>query len=232
MTYKILIVDPNEWIAENILLLLREANYDGEICVSGRECQNYIQNVTYDLIVTEIALPDISADAYYRMLTRNGGFSRIPIVIHSMLGSELDKVIGLSNGATDYIVKPICNEELLWRLKAILRRTAHATTPVIHSNNVIQINTQNHRCQVDGVMLELTPIQFRILSELVGAEGRVMTREEIIDAVWGDEAHVTYRTVDATVREIRKKLRNAKDELETVRGVGYRICQHMESHRV
>lgn len=226
MAHRILIVEPDKLAAENVMKLLTDAGYDCTVCYTAHECLFRINEVAYNLIITEMILPDMSGVEFCRELTQNDASSPAPLVILSSLDSEMDRVVGLSLGATDYIVKPCFNRELVLRVRAILRRTARGQTPAARTNNVIHIDRQSFRCQVDGVLLRLTPIEFRILAELVGARGRVLTREQIIDAVWEEKIQVTYRTVDVHIRSLRKKLRSAKNDLETVHGVGYRISQH------
>ncbi|MBN2340177.1 MAG: response regulator transcription factor [Deltaproteobacteria bacterium] len=231
MTSKILVVDSDEATVNDIKALLNGAGFFCVGCHSGEECLRRVAGVPFDIIVTEIELPDMSGTELCRVLMYDESTAHIPLVFLSRLSSEVDRVVGLSLGATDYVVKPFSGREFVLRMKAILRRTKNAAPKPLLTNGVIRLDTRSHRAWVDSVPLRLTKLEFKLLAVLVGAGGHVLKREQIIETVWGTDAVVLDRTVDAHIRTLRKKMGEAKVELETVQGVGYRICQHTKPTR-
>ncbi|MBN2531085.1 MAG: response regulator transcription factor [Deltaproteobacteria bacterium] len=230
MTTKILVVDSDESIVDKISALFNGAGYTCTGAHSGAECVRRIQNTRFDLIIMELELPDMPGTELCRTLKYNGATASTPLMFLSRMGAEMDRVVGLSLGATDYVVKPFSSRELVLRVRAILRRTAQRKTQSVLTNGVITLDPRSHQATLDSETLTLTRIEFRLLASLVGAGGHVLKREQIIELVWGENAHVLDRTVDAHIRTLRKKMGVAKDELETVQGVGYRIRQHRDVH--
>jgi two-component system, OmpR family, phosphate regulon response regulator PhoB len=228
MISRILVVDPDIETADTIVGLFSSAGYSCTGCHTAAESLQCVQDVQYDLIISELELPDMSGTELCRSLKYNEGTADIPLVFLSRLAAEVDRVVGLSLGATDYMVKPFSSRELVLRVKAILRRTVRNGADAVVTNGVIRLDMRSFRAWVNSDLLVLTRLEFRLLASLVAAGGHVRKREQIIDDVWGANAHVLDRTVDAHIRTLRKKMGDARDELETVQGVGYRICQHRE----
>ena len=226
MTTKILIVDSDESNVEKIASLFNGIGYTCFGCLSAAECLKRLQNMQVDLVITELELSDMSGTELCRAIKYSDSTAHIPVMFLSGMNSEVDRVVGLSLGATDYVVKPYSSRELVLRVKAILRRTIHSRPQPVMSNGVIRLDSRSHRAWVNSRPLPLTKLEFKLLSSLVAAGGHVLKREQIIETVWGANAHVLDRTVDAHIRTLRKKMGAAKDELETVQGVGYRIRQH------
>ena len=226
MTARILVVDSDESSVERIVSLFNGAGYACVGVFSAAECLSRVHNGQFDLVIMELELGDMTGTELCRSLQYNDATAHIPIMFLSRMNAEMDKVVALSLGATDYVVKPYSSRELVLRVKAILRRTVSGRPLSVLSNGVIRLDSRSHRAWIDVQQLALTKLEFKLLATLVQAGGHVLKREQIIDAVWGANAHVLDRTVDAHIRTLRKKMGDAKDELETVQGVGYRIRQH------
>lgn len=229
MTFKILVVDNDKDIIHEARELLNGAGYACSGCYTGEECLHRVKKTKYDLIILEAELPDMNGTDLCRQLKYQHKTADIPVVFISSLSSEVDKVVGLSLGATDYILKPFSWREFVLRIKAILRRTTWNSPSEKLTNGVVRIDLRTHAAWIDDVALTLTKLEFKLLSHLIAAQGRVLRRDQIIESVWGVDAVVLDRTVDAHIRTLRKKMGPAKCELETVQGVGYRICQHQEN---
>jgi two-component system phosphate regulon response regulator PhoB len=139
---------------------------------------------------------------------------------------EVDRVVGFELGADDYVPKPFSPRELTLRVRAVLRRRATVQSPgAIVEHGCLRVDPERHRCFVEGEEIELTAKEFRLLSTLMARPGRVMTRERLLDEVWGSEITVTSRTIDTHLKRLREKLGAAGDLIETVRGVGYRFAE-------
>jgi DNA-binding response OmpR family regulator len=175
-----------------------------------------------DLIVLDVMLPKMSGLEVCKTL-RGEGWSG-PILMLTARGQEIDKVVGLELGADDYVTKPFSVRELVARVKAVLRRhAAKQTTKRIKVGGDLVIDTEKYEVTVGSKKIDLTSSEFRILVLLASKEGRVFTREQILDHLWGREKAVVDRTVDVHVRNIRDKLGKAAGHLKSVRGIGYKV---------
>ncbi len=217
----VLIIDNNTKHAETIA---RELDHCG--IVSGRELnglrgiESAVSNPP-DLVLVEIALPDISGIEVLRRLKRSARTSEIPVVCISEVNTEMEKIVAFELGATDYLVKPVSPRELVLRMRAILRRTTAQDDRSALNIGPIRINVNLFNTTVHGIDVSLTRREFCILSTLAQAKGRVLSREELLDTAWGKNTDVLERTVDAHVRALRAKLGTAAACLETVNRVGY-----------
>ncbi len=139
---------------------------------------------------------------------------------------EVDRVVGFELGADDYVTKPFSPRELALRVRAILRRAeGQPTAASVMRRGALALDPERHRCTVDGEVIELTAKEFQLLEALMSRPGRVMTRERLLDDVWGTDITVTERTIDTHLKRLREKLGPAGDAIETVRGVGYRFSE-------
>ena len=178
-----------------------------------------------DLVLLDLMLPDISGKEICRRLKADEQTKRIPIIMVTARGEEMDRVIGFEVGADDYVVKPYSPRELMLRVKAILRR---ASAPEESQNEKIAfggltVDTLGHRAWVNDIEIVLTALEFRLLNTLMERKGRVQSRDQLLDDVWGFDAVVTTRTVDTHVKRLREKLGELEGYVETIRGVGYRF---------
>ncbi len=177
-----------------------------------------------DLVLLDLMLPDLSGTEVCRRLRQAPATRSTPVVMVTARTEEVDRIVGFEVGADDYVTKPFSVRELMLRVRAVLRRTTGGepvTGPLVHQD--LRLDPEAHEVQVDGVEVELTALEFRLLATLLERRGRVQTRERLLSDVWGYSPDTTTRTVDTHVRRLRAKLGEAGRHVETVRGVGYRI---------
>ena len=167
-------------------------------------------------------LPKMDGLAVCRELERDAGTVRIPIIMLTARGEDVDRILGFELGADDYVVKPFNIRELLLRIRAILRRQVMVESNPVLSRHGVSVDPAAHRATVHGQDVELTATEFRLIEDLLRNAGRVRTREELLAAVWGYQFEGYARTVDTHIRRLRNKLGDAAEIIETVRGVGYR----------
>jgi two-component system phosphate regulon response regulator PhoB len=174
----------------------------------------------------DLMLPDIAGTEVCRQLKEAQDTRGIAVVMLTARGEEIDRVVGFELGADDYVVKPFSIRELLLRIQAVLRRGKREETPD-HERMVefgrLKIDRAAHRVWVDTGEIDLTALEFKLLITLYERRNRVQTRSSLLDDVWGIQAEITTRTVDTHVKRLREKLEEARDYIETVRGVGYRF---------
>lgn len=176
-----------------------------------------------ELILLDIMLPEQDGVSILRQLRSEPETSSLPVVMLTAKNTECDRVEGLDAGADDYISKPFGMMELLARIRAVLRRTERSTQLLEYSVGSLSVWPERHEVTVDGQPVSLTYKEFSLLCLMLENRGRVLTREYLMDRVWGLEADRENRTLDVHIRTLRAKLGNASDCIETVRGVGYRI---------
>ena len=215
----ILIVEDEQNLARFIELELKHEDYNVDIEYDGRTGLDKALNKSYDLIILDLMLPNINGLEICRQIRQE---QSTPIIIITAKGETYDKVAGLDYGADDYIVKPFDIEELLARIRAILRRQPQKN--VIDINGII-IDKDALKVTVDGTQLELTKTEYDLLYVLAENRNHVMQREQILDHVWGFNSEVETNVVDVYIRYLRNKLKpfNKEKSIETVRGVGYVI---------
>ncbi|MDS0998794.1 response regulator transcription factor [Staphylococcus capitis] len=215
----ILIVEDEQNLARFIELELKYEDYNVDIEYDGRTGLDKALNKSYDLIILDLMLPNINGLEICRQIRQE---QSTPIIIITAKGETYDKVAGLDYGADDYIVKPFDIEELLARIRAILRRQPQKN--VIDINGII-IDKDAFKVTVDGTQLELTKTEYDLLYVLAENRNHVMQREQILDHVWGFNSEVETNVVDVYIRYLRNKLKpfNKEKSIETVRGVGYVI---------
>jgi DNA-binding response OmpR family regulator len=224
---RILLVDDEQAVQTLLTYPLRKEGYDVVGATDGQEALDRFAEQRFDLVVLDIMLPKLDGiEVCRRMRTR----SQVPIIMLTAKGDEIDKVVGLEMGADDYITKPFSVREFRSRVKAALRRGNMAGRGPVGEEPIkageLQLDPERRTCEVRGEPVELTYVEFEILSALAGSPGRVFSREMLLEHVWGDSTYRDPRTVDVHIRHLREKLeRDAKhpEYLFTVRGVGYRF---------
>ena len=221
---RILIVDDEEDILELVNYNLSKEGYKVECVKSGEDALEKIRRNRPDLIVLDLMLPGMDGLEVCRLTKNDPAVSHIPIIMLTAKGEDADIVTGLELGADDYITKPFSPRILLARLRAVLRRGQKGQIDqqtVIKKQNLV-INVASHEVLVDDEPVELTPTEFSILYYIIQRPGWVFTRNQIINAVKGDDYPVTERSVDVQIVGLRKKMGLVGKHIQTVRGVGYR----------
>jgi DNA-binding response OmpR family regulator len=220
---QILVVDDDE----NIRLLLREllerAGYSVTEAADGRTALRHLFTAPPALVILDVTMPDMDG---YQTLERVRDLSDVPVLMLTARTQELEKVRGLSAGADDYVAKPFGRQELLARVQALLRRTGgKAELTEAYADDYLQIDYAQRHVQVLGTDVQLTPLEFKLLSAFVQNPNQVLSRDQLLEIVWGDPYGVSGDQVKLYVGYLRKKLRPDAPEtapIETVRGFGYR----------
>jgi two-component system phosphate regulon response regulator PhoB len=226
MGNRILVVDDEPDLLELVRVNLTQAGYDVETADTGQGGLDQARRARPDLLVLDVMLPDLSGTEVCRQIRNDRELHDVPVLMLTAKSEEVDRVVGLELGADDYVTKPFSPRELTLRVGAILRRTtAEAPESEVLSHGALRLDAERHRCTVGGQSVELTAKEFRLLATLMRRPGRVMTRERLLDEVWGSDITVTSRTIDTHLKRLREKLGAAGDLIETVRGVGYRFAE-------
>lgn len=226
---KILIVEDEKDIIELVQYNLEREGYAVAAVGEGEEALNLVKRNVPDLIVLDLMLPGIDGLEICRVLKHDPKTMGIPIIMLTAKSEEADVVVGLQMGADDYVTKPFSPKVLLARIKAILRRrSARQVSDEVRTLGDLKIDMPRHKITYQGKAIALTMIEFKILEFLSRQPGRVFTRDQIMDKVWNEGKFIVDRAVDVHIRGLRKKLKNAADLIETVRGVGYRFKESDE----
>ena len=221
---RILVIEDEMDIRDMLLLRLKKEKFEVIEARDGISALKKAGEEQPDLILLDLMLPFTSGLDVLRKLRENRKTASIPIIIVSAKGEESDIIVGLELGADDYVTKPFNMSILLARINALLRRfqTSEAAPKVVNIGSV-EIDTDRFLVTVEGEPLTLTRTEFGILYALATAKGRVLTRNQLIDEAIGSDAMVTDRTIDVHVTSLRSKLGEARELIETVRGIGYRL---------
>ena len=223
---KILIVDDEAHIRELISFNLNKEGYKTISTDNGISALKIIEEEKPALIILDMMLPGMDGLDVCKAVRRTNGVSSTPIIILSAKGEEFDKVLGLELGADDYMTKPFSIRELLARVKAALRRTVLQNEINIVIFGKISVDLGKHEVKKGGKIVELTLKEFELLEILIKNKGRVMTRDFLLDKIWGYEYTGETRTVDVHIRHLRQKLEDDDKNpkfIGTIRGVGYRF---------
>lgn len=220
----IVIVEDDEDIADTIRYNLEREGFRVRVAATGEEAINLILERPPNLVLLDLNLPHMSGFEMCRRLRAESSTARVPILILTARTDESDKVLGLNLGADDYVTKPFGMRELVARVNAVLRRSSGTDQErPAYDNGVIAIDPSTFSVRCRGSEVKLTRKEFALLSELARNHGRVMTREALLDRVWGLNYYGDSRTLDVHIRRLRQKLGDA-ELIETVTGIGYRLC--------
>ncbi len=228
---KVLVVDDEKDLAELLDYNLKKEGYAVLCAGDGLEALRLVQSEAPDLVVLDIMLPGMQGLEVLKALKKKPGTQAIPVILLTAKSEELDKVLGLELGADDYVTKPFSPRELVARVKAVLRRVSSAGKPGEEKSIVIgrlRIDLPRHKVYLGDEPVELSITEFKLLKFLAGNRGRVITRESLLDNVWGHDAFVEPRTVDVHVRRLRAKIEDDPENpvyIKTVRGVGYTFAE-------
>jgi two-component system phosphate regulon response regulator PhoB len=178
-----------------------------------------------DLIILDLMLPDGSGLDLCREIKSNPASASTPIVILTAKNEEVDKVVGFELGADDYVTKPFSVRELLLRVKAILKRSPVTNTELSSETTIgiLSVDFDAHVVHVNGDEIKLTALEFKLLKQFLDKRGRVQSRDQLLQDVWGYSSDITTRTVDTHIKRLREKLQQAGDYIQTIRGVGYKF---------
>ncbi len=219
----ILIIEDEKDIRELLVYNLRKDGYAILDSGDGKEGLDMARSKLPDLILLDLMLPGLDGLSVCRELERGANTASIPVIMLTAKGEEMDRVVGLELGADDYMVKPFSVRELLLRIRNILKRHVQAAAGGSLSRHGLSLDPGAHKAAVEGVSIDLTATEFRLLENMLRHAGQVRSREQLLDDVWGYHFEGYARTVDTHMRRLRAKLGAAADLLETVRGVGYRF---------
>jgi two-component system alkaline phosphatase synthesis response regulator PhoP len=228
MTHRILVVDDEPAVTDLLAYNLHKAHYEVLVATDGRQALQLAREASPDLILLDLMLPEVDGLDVCRELRKT---SQVPIIMITALGEETDRVVGLELGADDYVSKPFSVRELMARIKAVLRRAQtsgkeHSPATYLYGPDGLQIDLEGRTVTIGENALNLTRLEFDLLYRLLSNAGRVLTRERLLEGVWGYDFAGDTRAVDSAVKRLRAKLRSASasaDAIEAVRGVGYRF---------
>jgi two-component system phosphate regulon response regulator PhoB len=223
MTARILIVEDEEPLTLLLRYNLEAEGYEVETSARGDEAEIRLKESLPDLLVLDWMLPGISGIELCRRLRARAETERMPIIMLTARGEETERVRGLSTGADDYIVKPFSVPELLARIRSLLRRARPERVATVLGAGDLELDREKKRVSRSGREVHLGPTEFRLLEFLMQNPGRVYSREQLLDGVWGREIYIDERTVDVHVGRLRRALNRGRvpDPIRTVRGTGY-----------
>ncbi len=224
---KILIVDDEEHIVELLKFNLENSGFKVVSAYNGIDALNIVRSEQPKLILLDLMLPGLDGYDVCKEIRRDSTIANIPIIMTTAKSEELDKILGLELGADDYITKPFSMRELVARVKAVLRRTVNTTSfeKVFNIGN-IKVDFLKHEVLKNGEKVDLTLKEFELLETLIKNKGKVLTRDTLLDRIWGYEYIGETRTVDVHIRHLRKKIEDDDKNpryIETIRGIGYRF---------
>lgn len=224
---RIVVIEDEQDLQQILEYNLKQAGHQVFSALRGEEGLRLAREHAPDLILLDLMLPDISGTDVCRQLKEGTATRRIPVIMVTARGEEIDRVVGFELGADDYVVKPFSVRELLLRVQAILRRAQSVADKPEGSVRFgcLKIERDAHRVWVCDREVELTALEFKLLMTLYDRRNRVQSRSTLLEDVWGIQADITTRTVDTHVKRLREKLEDARDYVETVRGVGYRFVE-------
>ena len=224
---KILVVDDEPDIVELVSYNLKKEGFDVASAADGEEALSMIRRGNFDFLILDLMLPGIQGMELCRILRNDPKTAHIPIIMLTAKGEEVDRILGLETGADDYMTKPFSPRELIARVKAVLRRLSEkAETPQVVRIGDLEINKETYSVSKKNVPVMLSSTEFKLLLYLVERKGKIFSRDQLLDAVWKDEAFVEPRTVDVHIRRLRTQVEDDPSEpkyIKTRRGIGYYV---------
>ncbi len=225
MKAHILIVEDDPSLSELLQYNLDNAGFQATVVSEGDEAISTILAEEPDLVILDWMLPNLSGIEICRQVRQNNDLKRLPIIMLTAKGEESERIRGLETGADDYVIKPFSPSELIARVKAVLRRTHPEKSADVLQFEDITMNLEEHRVSRNGTNIHLGPTEYRLLRVFLEKPGRVFSREQLLDRVWGRDIYVEARTVDVHIRRLRKamQLPGTDNLIRTVRAAGYSI---------
>ena len=229
MSQSILIVEDDSDIAESLVYNLKREGYKTQVAESGEKGLRIALDSRSmpTLILLDLMLPGMTGMELCRRLRREETTEKIPIIMLTAKAAEADKISGLDLGADDYIVKPFSTKEVVARVRAVMRRIEKDTMPRFEDDG-LAVDFRDMRVVCYGKEIKLTRKEFALLSYMINSSGRVATRQQLLDNVWGYNYFGDTRTLDVHIRRLRQKLDHCADRIETVVGVGYRFSSQRQ----
>ncbi len=216
-------LDDEADILELLRVNLQKAGYRFEGFQEAEDLYRYLAREKPSLILLDLMLPDTDGLEVCRQIRKSDALALVPIIMLTARGDESDKVVGLELGADDYMTKPFSVKELVARIHAVLRRPGGGEAARRISVGTLVIDLDKFEVTAEGLKIDLTATEFKILQLLASRKGRVFTRDQILDFLWGSEKAVVDRTVDVHIRNLREKLGEAASLVKNIRGVGYKL---------
>ena len=224
MTKRVLVIEDEPDLRSTLEFNLKSENYKVTTASDGGSALAEISKNIPDLILLDLMLPDMSGLEICKKIRGESFSDKVSIIMLTAKGEEVDRVVGFELGADDYVVKPFSVRELMLRVSSILKRSKEKASndeKIVIGD--IEINLASHRVFISGIEVELTAKEFELLKYLTKRNGRIQTRESLLEHVWGYNNSVTTRTVDTHIKRLRSKIGEVGTRIETVRGVGYRF---------
>lgn len=219
---KILVVDDDPRLRELVTIALERAGFVVVTASDGQRALTHAARENPDLIVLDIGLPELDGFEVCRRLRAR---SQVPILFLTARDDEVDRIMGLEFGADDYVTKPFSPRELVARVRAILRRSTPQPTARLLHHGPIELDSTGHACRAHGASIPLTATELAILERLMQQPDRILSRPQLVDAIWGKPSPVSDRTFDSHLRNLRRKLADAgcANAIQTIHGVGMRM---------
>ena len=231
MASRILIIEDEPDIRKTIDYNLSKESFEVFQAASIAEGEQAIQQHKPDLVILDLMLPDGSGLTLCRDIKSDPATKNTLVILLTAKADELDRVIGFELGADDYVTKPFSVRELILRVKAILKRRAseeRQPADPSYTFGSLTLNLEAHQVFINDLEVGFTALEFRLLKHLIDRKGRVQSRDQLLEEVWGYSAEVTTRTVDTHIKRVREKLGSAGEYIQTIRGVGYRFSKTPE----
>ena len=216
-------LDDEADILELLRVNLQKAGYRFEGFQEAEDLYRYLAREKPSLILLDLMLPDTDGLEVCRQIRKSDELAQVPIIMLTARGDESDKVVGLELGADDYMTKPFSVKELVARIHAVLRRPGGGEAARRIAVGTLVIDLDKFEVTAEGLKIDLTATEFKILQLLASRKGRVFSRDQILDFLWGNEKAVVDRTVDVHIRNLREKLGAAASLIKNIRGVGYKL---------
>lgn len=222
---RVLVVDDEPDILSILVYQLSREGFRVSTAVNGQSAIATAVEELPDIVILDLMLPGIDGYEVLARLRQNERTASIPVILLTARREEEERIRGFEIGADDYVTKPFSPRELIFRVKALLRRTRAESVTQTKSLKLgpVELDREAHRAFADGEEIDLTPLEYRLLEIFMERRGRVQTRRQLLQAAWQTNAQIETRTVDMHVARLRSKLGDAGEMLETVRGVGYRF---------
>ena len=228
MTSRVLIIEDEPDIRKTIDYNLSKESFEVIQAASIEEGEKALASNKIDVIILDLMLPDGSGLTLCRDIKSEPNTKNIPVIILTAKTEEVDRVVGFELGADDYVTKPFSVRELILRVKAILKRGVSTEIQTDNAQDTfgeLTLNYDEYQAYINNEEISLTALEFKLLKHLINRKGRVQTRDQLLEDVWGYSSNVTTRTVDTHIKRLREKLGIVGEHIQTIRGVGYRFSR-------